>query len=241
MVKRTVSTKPFAFNIAVPPLDVVHKYKFYLWWRDAPLKAGVPTVSGNRDVSRREQKNVEFQCNGDVMTTFIGNTKGTIVSNGETFHAYANSNVFKEAQRSLQSIMRFVNRKNKSAAVFVLFKRNNESLSEEFAGLARTEMEAYSLAKILDSDTAHYLFERVELEGWEGEVTERFSPEVVYLAFREGREQGKQLSGRGLDPEILGASTTKATAQELIEQRRGDYPITTQFNIWRVTFGLQDD
>lgn len=42
---------------------------------------------------------VEFQCNGDVMTTFIGNTKGTIVSNGETFHADANSNVFEEACR----------------------------------------------------------------------------------------------------------------------------------------------
>lgn len=75
------------------------KYKYYLWWRDAPLRHGVPTVSTNRGVSKLEQKNVEFQCNGDVMTTFIGNTKGTIVSNGETFHADANSNVFEEACR----------------------------------------------------------------------------------------------------------------------------------------------
>ena len=138
-------------------------------------------------------------------------------------------------------MIRFFNRKTKDAAVFVLFRRNNDSLSEEFAGLARTESEAYSLAKILDSDSEHCLFERVRLEGWDGEVTDSVFPDVVYLTFREGREQGKQHSGRGLDPEILGASTTKAAAQEVIERYRHDCPVTTQFNIWKVTFGLQDD
>lgn len=72
------------------------KYKYYAWWRDAPLKFGVPTRSGNRGVARLEQKNVEFHCNGLVDTTFIGHTVGTIVANGETFHAAVNTDVFKD-------------------------------------------------------------------------------------------------------------------------------------------------
>ncbi|RAV34134.1 hypothetical protein [Corynebacterium heidelbergense] len=122
--------------------------------------------------------------------------------------------------------------------VFILFERDNESLSEQFAGLARTEQEACAIARPLDTDTAHCLIERVELEGWEGKVTESTFPDVVYLAFREGREQGKPDSGRGLDPEILGAFTTGAAAQKRIEQRRPENTVSTQFNIWRVGFEL---
>lgn len=72
------------------------KYKYYVWWRDAPLKFGVPTRSGNKGVARLEQRNVEFHCNGLVNTAFIGNTVGMIVANGETYHAVVNTNVFQE-------------------------------------------------------------------------------------------------------------------------------------------------
>ncbi|WJY72558.1 hypothetical protein CAURIC_04555 [Corynebacterium auriscanis] len=75
------------------------KYKYYAWWRDAPLKFGVPTRSGNRGVARLEQRNVEFHCNGLVDTTFIGHTVGTIVANGETFHAAVNTDVFRNRCR----------------------------------------------------------------------------------------------------------------------------------------------
>ncbi|WCZ36102.1 hypothetical protein CHEID_02690 [Corynebacterium heidelbergense] len=54
---------------------------------------------GNQGQSKYEQRNIEFRCNGDVNTTFIGNTKGNVVSNGETFHASANTKVFEEACR----------------------------------------------------------------------------------------------------------------------------------------------
>lgn len=73
------------------------KYKYYLWFRDAPLAGGVPTVSQNRGVARLEQKNIEFKCNGDVDTNFVGNTAGTIVSGGRTYGAEVNTKIFREA------------------------------------------------------------------------------------------------------------------------------------------------
>lgn len=73
------------------------KYKYYLWFRDAPLAGGVPTVAQNRGVARLEQKNIEFKCNGDVDTDFVGNTAGTIVSGGRTYRAEVNTEVFREA------------------------------------------------------------------------------------------------------------------------------------------------
>lgn len=73
------------------------KFKYYLWWRNAPLMNNGEAPRGNNGQSKYEQRNIEFQCTGDVVTTFIGNTKGTIVSNGRTFYANVNTEVFKEA------------------------------------------------------------------------------------------------------------------------------------------------
>lgn len=96
-------------------------------------------------------------------------------------------------------MMRFFNRKTKDAAAFVLFRRNNDSLSEEFAGLARTESEAYSLAKILDSDSEHCLFERVRLEGWDGEMRLQTAFFQTLFTSLSGRGENKASSTRVVD------------------------------------------
>ena len=76
------------------------KYKYYLWWKDASLKHGVPTRSTNRGATRLEQKNIEFQCKGLVNTSFIGNTVGTVVANGVTYHAVINTDTFRTSCRA---------------------------------------------------------------------------------------------------------------------------------------------
>lgn len=73
------------------------KYKYYAWWRDAPLAHGVPTRIGNVGEARLTQRNIEFHCNGLVDSTFIGHTVGTIVDGGETYYASVDTDVFKEA------------------------------------------------------------------------------------------------------------------------------------------------
>lgn len=73
------------------------KYQYWMVWRDAPLKSGVPTRSYNRGQSKLEQKNIEFHCNGLVDTNFIGSTTGTIVDGDKTYTATVNTKPFREA------------------------------------------------------------------------------------------------------------------------------------------------
>ncbi|RAV32004.1 hypothetical protein DLJ54_05450 [Corynebacterium heidelbergense] len=97
---KVIGFKPFT-QCDRPVESISHesrlKYEYYLWWRDAPLAGGVPARSSNSDESRLEQRSIEFHCNGDVDTNFIGNTVGTVVAAGRTYHAAVNTPLFREA------------------------------------------------------------------------------------------------------------------------------------------------
>lgn len=80
-----LGAKPYT-DCTVPVSSIRHKtdlrYQWLLWWWLADSYSG-----GNSGVQRHEQRNVQWQCDGDDSTTWAGTTVGTIVFGGETFYA----------------------------------------------------------------------------------------------------------------------------------------------------------
>ena len=97
---RIIGFKPVT-KCSRPVTSIKHesklKYQYWMVWKDAPLKSGVPTRSYNQGQSKLEQKNIEFRCNGLVDTNFIGTTTGTIVDGDKTYTATVDTEPFREA------------------------------------------------------------------------------------------------------------------------------------------------
>lgn len=69
------------------PVTSIHqqtdlRYEWWLWWSLADSYTG-----GNQGEKRYQQRNVQWQCDGDDDTTWAGTTVGTIVYGGETYYA----------------------------------------------------------------------------------------------------------------------------------------------------------
>lgn len=124
--------------------------------------------------------------------------------------------------------------------IFVIFARDNDTLEEEFVGIALTREQETAIGKHVDSEAVTAWTEEIVLQGWKHKLHEGSFPDHVYLVMRDGNVPGEPKGEDVSDPELLGAFVDRTDAEEDAEKRRrieGMSQHPSKFHVWEMQFG----